>query len=173
MQKIIAYKVFAPPSGVDMTGVKRVGGDYKKNEMEKRVDKKTITGCAITHYKKICPGAPAIAFCVSVAHAEHVAAEFIRNGIPARSIDGKMSEEQRRSAIEDLETGKIKVLTSCDIVSEGTDIPVVTAAILLRPTLSLIFHLRSCGRALRPHPSKKISYIIDHVGNCLAHGLPD
>jgi len=168
------YKVFAPPSGLDMTGVRKGrNGDYQTSETVERVDKKTITGCAVEHYQKICPGAPAIAFCASVAHAEHVASAFIQAGIPAKSIDGKMTEEVRHSAIEDLEKGKIKVLTSCDIVSEGTDIPVVTAAILLRPTLSLIFHLQSCGRALRTHPSKKISYIIDHVGNCLTHGLPD
>lgn len=64
-------------------------------------------------------------------------------------------------------------MTSCEIVSEGTDIPVVGAAILLRKTKSLGLYLQQAGRALRPYPGKKESIILDHVGNCQTHGLPE
>jgi superfamily II DNA or RNA helicase len=149
------------------------GGDFAKGEMAARVDKPTITGDAVQHYKRICPGKPAIAFCASVEHAKHVAAEFRAAGFRADSIDGELPDAERVRMINGLANGSVHVLTSCEIVSEGTDIPVVVAAILLRPTQSLGLYLQQVGRALRPAPGKDRAIILDHVGNCLRHGLPD
>jgi superfamily II DNA or RNA helicase len=64
-------------------------------------------------------------------------------------------------------------MTSCELVSEGFDLPAVRAAILLRPTASLAMHLQQVGRALRPAPGKAEAIILDHAGNCLRHGLAE
>lgn len=165
--------VYAPPIAVDLAGVRRKGGDYDQRELASRMDKPTITGDAVAHYARHCPGKPAIAFCASVAHAQHVAQQFQAAGFKAKSIDGSMLDTERRQAIADLGNGQLQVLSSCDIVSEGTDIPVVETAILLRPTQSLGLYLQQVGRALRPAPGKDRALILDHVGNCLRHGLPD
>jgi len=165
--------VYAPPTGINLSGVHRRFGDYVQSEVEEIIDKPKITGSAVEHYGKICPGAPAIAFCVSVAHAEHVAGKFNDAGIPSLSIDGKLNDAERKDRIDALASGRIRVLTSCEIVSEGTDIPIVTAAILLRPTQSLALHLQQVGRVLRIHPEKERSIILDHVGNTFRHGFPD
>lgn len=165
--------VYAPPTGIDLSHVKVRAGDYEKEELAKQVDKPKITGCAIEHYANICPGVPSICFCVSVAHAEHVAAEFKANGWVSESLDGTMSDLVRKAKISALASGKMHVLTSCDIISEGTDIPVVGAAILLRPTKSMGLYLQQVGRALRVYPGKDKAIILDHVGNCFRHGLPD
>lgn len=165
--------VYAPPTALDMSGVKIVAGEYARGEMSARVDKPSITGSAVHHYKAICPGAPAIAFCASVEHAHHVAAEFNAAGFRAKCLDGTMADTDRKKAIDDLGSGKLDVLTSCDIISEGTDIPRVAVAILLRPTASESLHLQQCGRAMRKYAGKEETIILDHVGNCLRHGLPD
>jgi len=165
--------VYAPPSDADFTGLRTKYGDYDKSGVVDIMDKPTITGDAVQHYRRICPGSPAIVFAASVKHAQHVAEEFSSSGIPAESIDGKLNDTSRRLRIEALADGKIKVLTSCDIISEGTDIPVVTTAILLRPTQSLALFMQQCGRCLRPYPGKENSFILDHVGNVFRHGLPD
>lgn len=165
--------VYAPPVGADLDGLHIRAGDYVAEEMAAALDKPTITGCAIDHYKRICPGVPAIAFCASVEHAEHVSAQFNAAGIPAADLNGKMTDAVRKYRIKALATGGIRVLTSCDIISEGTDIPVVTAAILLRRTMSTGLYLQQVGRVLRPHPGKTNSIILDHVGNTFMHGFPD
>lgn len=165
--------VYAPPTAVDLSGVRKRGGDYDQRDVAERMDKPAITGDAVGHYRRLAPGKPAIAFCASVAHAQHVAEQFRQAGFIARSIDGSMADTDRKQAIADLGNGRLHVLTSCDIVSEGTDIPVVEAAILLRPTTSLSLYLQQVGRALRPAPGKDRALILDHVGNCLRHGLPD
>lgn len=170
---LVPPKVFAPPMQFNLAGVHKRGGDYVRSEIEERVDKPVITGDAVKHYSRICPGAPAIAFCASVKHAQHVAEEFRTAGFRAASIDGNMDPGTRAKLIAGLGEGRVDVLTSCEIVSEGTDIPVVTAAILLRPTESLGLCLQQVGRVLRPADGKPYAVILDHVGNCIKHGLPD
>ncbi len=165
--------VYAPPIGIDLTGVKKKMGDYDKSELNNRIDKPSITGSAVEHYSRLCRGEPAIAFCVSVAHAKHVADQFRCSGFRAASVDGSMRDSDRQAAIDGLANGNYQVLTSADLIGEGLDIPKVAAAILLRPTHSLALYLQQVGRALRPYPGKTEAIILDHVGNVVRHGFPD
>jgi DNA repair protein RadD len=165
-------ELYAPPQVVDMKGVRKQCGDYAKKDLDDRMDKKTVTGDAVAHYARICPRMPALAFCVSVGHAEHVAGEFASAGFRAASIDGDMDQGLRAERIKMLGDGRLDVLTSCDVVSEGTDIPIVGAAILLRPTMSEGLFLQQVGRVLRPAPGKTKAVILDHVGNIARHGMP-
>lgn len=164
--------IYAPPQLLDMSGVAKRGGDYAKDEMAKRVDVPTITGDAVAHYQRLCPGVPAIAFCASVLHAEHVAAQFRDAGFRSISVDGSLDDRERKRRLDGLANNQINVLTSCDLISEGLDITSVTAAILLRPTQSLALARQQIGRALRPSPGKRRAIILDHVGSCIRHGLP-
>ena len=166
-------RVFAPPIGADFSSLKMRMGDFVQGEVEELMDKPVITGCAVEHYRKLCDGVPAIAFCASVRHAEHVAEQFRAAGYRSASIDGTMQSQERKQKISDLGNGGIQILTSCQIISEGTDIPIVSAAILLRPTASLTLFLQQCGRALRPFPGKEYATILDHVGNVRRHGMID
>jgi superfamily II DNA or RNA helicase len=43
-----------------------------------------------------------------------------------------MDAAQRRELLQDLGTGKLKVLTSCALIGEGVDVPSVGGCILLR-----------------------------------------
>lgn len=164
---------YAPREVVDLSQVHTVAGDFDRSEAEEIVDTPRITGDAVTHYVRFCNRQRAVAFCISVAHAQHVADIFNSCGIPAASIDGTLDPEVRKQRVEDLTAGKILVLTSCELISEGFDLPAVNAAILLRPTHSLSMHLQQVGRALRPYPGKTNAIILDHVGNCLRHGLAE
>jgi DNA repair protein RadD len=163
---LAAAKVLAPP-GFDSTGLRKRMGDFDPKEAEQRVG--TIMGDCLGHYRKHLPGQTAIAFCCSVAHAEAVADLFQRNGIAAASIDGSMDSATRRELLQDLGTGKLKVLTSCALIGEGVDVPSVGGCILLRPTASVALHLQMIGRCLRPQPGKR-AVVLDHVGNTLRLG---
>ena len=164
--------VYAPPSSADLSGLRKRGGDFAKDDLVKAMDKPTITGDAVGHYARICPGVPAVAFGVSLEHCEHIAAEFRGRGYRAATIDGSMDDGTRRRLLEDLGKG-LQVLVSCDLIGEGVDVPAIGAAILLRPTASVSLYLQQVGRALRPHPGKPHAVILDHVGNVLRHGMPD
>jgi superfamily II DNA or RNA helicase len=98
---------------------------------------------------------------------------FRAAGYQAASIDGTLSDTDRRQRITDLGAGRLNVLVSCELIGEGVDVPIVGAAMLLRPTKSLALYLQQVGRALRPSPGKDRALILDHVGNAHRHGLPD
>jgi superfamily II DNA or RNA helicase len=159
-------RVLAPP-GFDTTGLRKRMGDFDTKEAEHRIG--TIMGDAVSHYRKHLDGQTAIAFCCSVAHAEAVASLFQCNGIPAASIDGSMTSEQRRDLLQALGTGRIRILTSCALIGEGVDVPSVGGCILLRPTASVALHLQMIGRCLRPQPGKR-AVVLDHVGNTIRMG---
>ena len=164
------FRAFVP-STPDMTGVHTRAGDFAIDEIEERMDKPTITGDAVEHYKRICPQARAIAFATTVAHSMHVAECFNAQGIPALHIDGSMASGVRDEAIDRFRAGTVRVLSNCNIISEGFDVPAMETAILLRPTKSLSLYLQQVGRCMRYAPGKT-AYIIDHAGNVAEHGLP-
>lgn len=166
-------RVYCPPIEADFSDLKTIAGDFDRKQQQEKLKKPRIIGNVIAHYTKYCENVPAIAFCPTIEYAQYVADNFNAAGFRAKSIDGKMDDYARHKAISDLGNGRLDVLTSCEIVSEGTDIPVVGAAILLRKTKSLGLYLQQVGRALRPYPGKSESIILDHVGNCNTHGLPE
>jgi DNA repair protein RadD len=67
----------------------------------------------------------------------------------------------------------LDVLTACDLVSEGVDIPSVSCVLLLTATESLAKYLQWVGRGLRLAPGKTHLTVLDHAGNVLRHGMPD
>jgi superfamily II DNA or RNA helicase len=163
--------VFAP-TRPDMTGTKRRAGDYAAEEIDAAVNRPTITGSAVEHYLRLAMGKRAVAFCASVAHAEAVAEAFRYAGVPSACLHGKLDSDVRAARLAELERGELLVLTACDIVSEGFDLPALDVAILLRPTCSLGLYLQQVGRVLRPFVGKIRALVLDHVGNVFRHGFP-
>lgn len=166
------YEYYAPAS-VDMDGVRQVGGDYNAKESVDRVDRKVITGSAVEHYRRYADHQPAIASCVSIAHSEHVAQEFRDAGYKAIAVNSRMDQLEVKRAIAGLKDGSTEILTQCEMLGEGVDIPAATCLIGLRPTASLVIYLQHCGRVLRKAKGKEKAIILDHVGNWSRFGLPD
>ena len=153
------HRVFAPPVIADLSNVKTRAGDYANDQLSAAMDRPTITGDAVNTYR-LADGLPAIAFCCSIAHATSVCASFNAAGYRAKLVTGNMPMEERDEAISGLADGRTQVLCSVDVVSEGTDVPAVSAAILLRPTQSEALYLQQVGRILRPQPGKVILRIV-------------
>lgn len=166
------YEYFAPDD-VNMEGVHKRAGEYDRAETIDRVDKKVIIGSAVEHYKKYADHQPAIASCVSIAHAEHVAEEFKEAGYKARAVHSKMDRKYIDESIDGLRNRSLEVLCQCELLGEGIDIKGAVVLIGLRPTASIVVFLQHAGRVLRSMPGKKKAIILDHVGNWSRHGLPD
>lgn len=165
------YRIYAP-SAPNLSGVHKRMGDYVQSEIAAEMDKPTVTGDMIEHYKRLVPGKRAILRAVSIEHSKHVAAQFRAAGIVAVHVDGETPTKDRDEAMLHFAEGHIRVLCNVDLFSEGIDVPSVECVIDGRPTQSLTLWLQFCGRALRYLPGKE-AVILDHAGNVQRHGLPD
>jgi len=170
---LTAARIYAPPQVADLSGIKRRAGDYATEDAAARLDKPTVTGDAIAHYRRFASGQQAIAFCCSQRHAEHVCESFNAAGIHAATLLGSTDPVARDRVVQAFAAAQLQVLVTVDVVSEGFDVPAASCAILLRPTASLGLYLQQVGRVLRPAVDKKLAIILDHVGNVHRHGWPD
>ena len=171
LKRLSDFDYFAPMT-IDMSDVHKVAGDYARNESADRVDKKSIIGNVIEHYQRYADHQPAIVSCVSIAHCDHVAAQFRESGYRAQAIHSKLSSERIESLLSGLKTGTIEILVQCELLGEGVDIKGASVLIQLRPTMSLVVFLQHIGRVLRYAEGKR-AIILDHCGNYERHGLPD
>ena len=172
-QHLSDYTIYAPNLNARLDSLPIRSGDFDKTAAAHALDRPSITGDAIAHYRRLAAGQPAIAFCCTAAHAEHVAAQFQAAGISAATLLGTTPIDEREELIASFAGGSLQVLVSVDVISEGTDVPAAAVAILLRPTQSEGLYLQQVGRVLRPAPGKAHAVILDHVGNVHRHGFPD
>ena len=165
-------RIFCPPTTMDTSKLRKVRGEFDMREAAAALEQAKIHGDAVEHYLKIVAPGTALVSCVSVEFADAMAARFNAAGIPARAITGGCSEDDQEQIFTDLGRGVIKVVTYCEMLSEGVDVPSINAAILLRPTASVTMYLQQVGRCLRPKADGSAAIILDHVGNVERHGLP-
>lgn len=161
-------RIYAPPPKFDRRSIKKNRGDLDAKQTETEINRPSVTGDAVDHYKRLVFPGTALASCVNIKHANDVAQAFNDAGIPAASLTGDNSQEEQNQIFADLESARIKVVTFCEIISEGVNCPSVKAVILLRPTESLVLCLQQIGRAMRGKDEK---LILDHVGNVSRHNL--
>ena len=168
--RYLSYPVVYRPADERVLSLHVKRGDYDRCEQAAALGGRAVVGSVIDHYRETLNGMPAVVFCPTVEHARLVADQFRAAGFPAAPVWGNMCDRERDAAIAGLGEGRLSVVTSCDVISEGVDVPVIAGAILLRRTLSLSLYLQQVGRALRPFAGKERAVILDHVGNRYLHG---
>ena len=165
-------RVFSWPAVRQGPELRRRMGDFDPDHGARAFGDRAAIGDAVSHYQRRLQPGTAICFCCTIEHAEHLAGAFRSAGVRAAAVSGSTPVKERKRLITGLGNGAVEVLCSCMIIAEGTDIPSVGGAILMRPTASLALYLQMVGRALRPAAGKSEAVILDHVGNAHRHGLP-
>lgn len=106
----------------------------------------------------------ALGFCVSVEHANYMAARFNQVGIPCEAVHGDTPSDIRSAALRKLKRAEINVIFTVDLFNEGLDIPEIDTVLLLRPTESSTVFLQQLGRGLRKVESKAGLTVLDFIG---------
>ena len=152
----------------DYSGIHVVRGRFDNKELNETYIGNTRRYDLIYNYYCKYGSKKALGFCCSREHAEAMAGEFCKRGIPAVAVysdaDGNYSES-RNVAIQKLNDGSIKVIFSVDMFNEGVDIPAIDMVMFLRPTESPIVFLQQLGRGLRQSAGKEYLNVLDFIGN--------
>jgi superfamily II DNA or RNA helicase len=106
----------------------------------------------------------AIAFCVSVDHANFMACALTERGVAALAVHGQSSDTERTDAPRRLQAREVTVICTCDLYNEGVDLPFVDTLLLLRPTSSATLFLQQIGRGLRLDSGKTSCLVLDFIG---------
>jgi superfamily II DNA or RNA helicase len=107
----------------------------------------------------------AVGFCVSILHAEFMAARFTAAGIPAGALTSRTSVHERAGLLDALRGRQVNILFTVDLLNEGVDIPDIDTVLFLRPTESATVFLQQLGRGLRRTWDKPCLTVLDFIGN--------
>lgn len=105
-----------------------------------------------------------LAFCVSVRHADFMAEQFRKEGIAAEAVYSG-SAVSRGDSLAQLTDGRLQVIFSVDLFSEGVNLPSIDTVLMLRPTESKVLFLQQLGRGLRRFEGKERLVVLDFIGN--------
>jgi superfamily II DNA or RNA helicase len=155
----------------DIRGVHTRSGDFAADELEAAVDIPERNALIAETYLKYCQGKKAVAFGVSVQHAQHIAEAFWDRGVLCEAMWGSMDNDAREEILAKFKAGEIRVLSNCMILTEGFDDPAVEVILMSRPTKSRGLYIQIVGRGLRLSPGKKECLVLDFVDIAREHEL--
>jgi Helicase conserved C-terminal domain len=66
--------------------------------------------------------------------SDDVRDEFIKSGVRAEHVDGWTPKSERDQILARLASGQTEVVTNCQVLTEGFDLPAISCIVLARPT---------------------------------------
>jgi superfamily II DNA or RNA helicase len=158
---------------IDMTGAKKVAGEWSEAEASSRGIK--ITGDVVAEWVRKTHeifGGPrkTIVFCSGVAHGADLAEKFGAAGYNFVPLSYKDDDQFKEEAIKEFSKpdSSIHGLIATDILTKGFDVSDTMIAVSARPfSKSLSSHIQQMGRVMRAHNGKTFGVWIDHSGNYL------
>lgn len=140
--------------------------DYRQDEVCELMDKANWFEKASEGWLKYAADRRTIAFVPRVAMAHRLAEHLRGQGVRATALDGSTPQSIQRQALAQFERGEIQFLSSCDLLTEGVDLPSANCALFARPTKSRIVYSQAIGRITRlsPETGKVDGLVLDMVG---------
>ena len=165
---LVPFHYYGIYDNTDYSGIHIVRGKYDEKELNETYIGNVYRHDLIYKYYRKYGSKRALGFCCSREHAEEMAQEFCKRGIPSVAVYSNSNSEyaeERSVAIQKLTGGEIRVIFSVDMFNEGVDIPSVDMVMFLRPTESPIVFLQQLGRGLRNSKGKEYLNVLDFIGN--------
>lgn len=152
----------ATATELDVSDVRRAGGEFVAAALEAAVDKDWITRAAVA--EMVAYGRERrswLVFAAGVEHAFHLRDEIRSHGIACETVTGKTPHGERDRIIRDFKEGRLRCLTNASVLTTGFDAPMVDMVAMMRPTLSTGLYVQIVGRGTRLAPGK---------ADCIAEG---
>ena len=172
--KLIDDGYLVPPitKGIaDMEGLTTVAGEYTATSQEfylqDHIEDYAQMIANDTHGEHIT-----LCFLPSVAYAEKFSDLLCALGVESTWVSGDMNKDMRNERIEGFKNGLYSHMCNVDLLTTGSNIPQITAIVLLRATKSPGLYVQMVGRGLRLHEvsDKANCLVYDFGGNAVRHG---
>src|SRR5690606_18116474 len=113
----------------DVSGVGKLGGDYKQNALQAAVDKDELTRAVVDEIVAYgtAPGADRrawLCFCSGVDHAYHMRDEIRSRGFACETVTGETPAGERDRILEDFKAGRLRALTNNSGLTTGQNLPI-------------------------------------------------
>jgi len=189
---LVAPDIFSVPEPPDLSQVQSTGGDYNLDQLQEVMA--PLVGNVVEHWLRLAHKHPefrerdgereriprkfangarrrTVVFAAGILHSKMLRDRFIDAGVRAAHLDGETDEDERRLILARLASGELEVVTNCDVLTEGVDVPAIKCVVMARPTQSLVKHIQTAGRCMRPWQGQ-VPMLLDHAGNFDRHGAP-
>jgi superfamily II DNA or RNA helicase len=176
---LVPPRTFVIDVGVqdELRAVRRSGDDFDMGEVARVMDTVPVTDAVVKHWQEKASDRQTVAFCSTVAHAEHVAAAFNAAGVTTVMVTGDMPEGERRAALAAYARGAARIVVNVAVLTEGWDHPPTSCVVLLRPSSFKCTMIQMVGRGLRTvdpneHPGiiKRDCIVLDFGTASQIHG---
>jgi DNA repair protein RadD len=136
---------------LDISGVKKQGGEYVNRDLQAAVNKAEITEAALRECLESAHDRERIlVFATGVEHVTDITDALNNMGETAVCVHSKMSDGERESALEAHSTGEARWLVNANVLTTGYDDPRIDCIVMLRPTMSPGLWVQMLGRGTRP-----------------------
>lgn len=162
----------APLEGLNLRAIKQRNHDYRAEDLSEAMDTPQLVGEIIRNWTEKANGMRTIVFAAGVAHSQHIVQQFMEAGVLAAHLDGGTPLRERELILREWRAGVIRVVSNCQVLTEGYDDPALECCVLARATQSVSLYLQMVGRVMRPASGKSRTVILDHAGCFDAHDLP-
>lgn len=156
---------------VDLTGVKKKGGDYDGKELGDRFAQNKVWKGVLENYKRICPNTKTLIFTASIESSLELVGKFKDAGYDARHLDSYMTNHERKATLKWFDETPNGILSNVGILTTGFDQPDIKTVILYRATTSLPLFLQMVGRGSRICEGKTRFTLMDFGNNIKTHNL--
>ena len=150
-------------SECDLSSVKLRKNSYDESQLSQAIDIEERNEFILRKYVVHSDEKRAVIFCVNVQHCLNLETLFSYCGIPCAAIYGSMKKEDRKRILQEFSDGKILVVFSVGVLTEGFDEPKIETIILARPTLSEVLIKQMVGRGTRLSEGKESLKVINIV----------
>jgi len=124
-------------------------GEFNQKDLAEAVNKSRRNLLAVAAWQEHGQGRPTLAFTVDVTHAHALAETFRDAKTRALALSGETPKDDRRLTLRQFLDGQIDVITNCQVLTEGTDLPLTSCIVHAKPTKSATAYEQMCGRGLR------------------------
>jgi superfamily II DNA or RNA helicase/HKD family nuclease len=165
---LVPFQYFGVADGTDLSQITWRRGGYVLDELSNLLSNDDLRVAKLLEAVErivLDPGTMrALGFCVSKEHARYMALKFTQAGLESVALTGDDPPHERDRHLAALRAGRLRCLSSVEVLGEGVDVPDVDCVLLLRPTASATVFTQQLGRGLRRAAGKSHLTVIDLIG---------